>query len=918
MDESKRKFRWCEKLFEQIPIRITLPASLLCKSCIINSILNSNSGASASISQMSVKQLDLNPGFGTKGLFHINLPNWIPPVVLNFGYIQMDIWGGGASLITGRFPQGFLFDTRNPEAAFMLEMILKADIAAQVQAMIDYLFLLEHSSLPLSVGASGLFIGKDAAHQIITFSKIFVDMKLEDLRPHIVDISNTLIRSYSRPGIVKLQGLDLDVKSSTSILAGFQSNIFNPTSITLDIGSISIGVASDGESLARIQLPQMSVIPGLQAFNLSMDAQIASGDSPFNAVGAIIEDITHQAQNHGTFSGFELSGLIFYPRNHPNGPGKIDMLSQIVIKIPSSLIHSLVESILSDTAAGDSVIDMSAFIPSEKQLVEMRPVLRAVEFRALPGSTLKAGFSAEYTNPLPISIIMPYAEATLTLGDFNHEMMTVGLSGLRLNRGRGLINLNAYMEFNRVDPELPSNFGLLVSNFISGQIYPSLGIKNITFGLNSNDKNRILQDISLDLQFITNHLGWIGPRLSEYLEHFLMEYLDANAINIHGSLQKRGLYIGLGDSLSVSVQDIDVGFLPSKEIMIQILGNYVIPFDVDVSLPYFGAFISLDDLPFVGAEIEGIVINGRSDDRLSFKMILKAYDDDALADQLGLLSDSIRKNEPISNSLQFSKVVFGESREDITSVFSEIKLPLPLSSVWKLSSRVIEQFTRTVSIDDLIESLGVQIHSINAVTLPKQTIRCGADVAFNVINMSVSGLGYIFSDIGLTQTPLLSVISPGISFNPGLNVMNVSTDIQFPSSLEIQDKVALLVSDVVSGKLQIVNESKFDISGVVFGVSESESIRFLRKVQLDIPASLLLNPTILNFVLSTVKKVLNTDFPHLVENILGRMNVYSVSLDASESSHMSLDGIIGIKGIPLKLNLEVGHFDGLATLNEER
>jgi hypothetical protein len=162
------------------------------------------------------------------------------------------------------------------------------------------------------------------------------------------------------------------------------------------------------------------------------------------------------------------------------------------------------------------------------------------------------------------------------------------------------------------------------------------------------------------------------------------------------------------------------------------------------------------------------------------------------------------------------------------------------------------------------------------------------------------------------------VVSPGISFNPGLNTINVSTNIHFPSSMEIQDKMALLVSDVVSGKLQLVNESSFGIYGVTFGASEAESIRFLSKVQLDIPANLLLNPTILNFALSTMKKVLKTDFDHLIENIMQRLNVYSVDLDASDSSHMSIDGLVGIQGIPFKFDLEMGHIDGLATLNEER
>jgi hypothetical protein len=920
LNAEKHKFRWCERLFEHIPIKITLPSSLFCKTCIIDSILHSKSGIGATIPQLNVKQLDFEPGFRTDGSFLINLPAWIPPVKLITGYVQMDLLGGGATLATGRFLEGFSFDTRNPGAPFSLDIILKREISSAVQAIINHLLVKDQSDLPLTVGASGFIMGRDSAHPIITFSKITVDMKLEELRPQIQDISYGILSSFKRPGLLKIHGLDLDVKSSTSITAGLESTLLNPINIGLDIGSVGVGVLVDSIPLARFQLPPIALKPGYQGFNIMLDAIVAvGGEKSSSAMGAIVEDITHQSQSHTAFSGLEVGGLIIHPKNSINGSGTIDMLSQIRIKIPADVIHSAVGFILSDMGSVDAMIDASPLIPSEDQLLAMRPAPKSVQLIALPGSSLRAGFSAEYANPLPVTIRIPYAEVSVCLGDLNHEMVAIGLSGLDLNRGRGLINLSVQMDFNHLESEMPSKVELFFSNFLSGKISPAIGVKKISFGLNPNDKNTILQDIALDLTAITDRLGWIGPRLHEYLESYLMEYIDANSINIHSTLAKRGVNVGLGHDLSVSFESIDLNFRPSKEIMLHIIGNYLIPFDVDISLPFLSAFVSLDAIPFVGAEIEGIVLNSRAyDNQISLKMLINTYDEDALADELGHISDLIRKRGTISSSLQFSKLVFGKSREDITQVFSQVKVPLPLGSVWKVVSRIIDQFTNTVSVYDVVESLGVQIHSVKTLTLPQQTIKCDADVAFNLMNISVSGLGYFFTDIALTQTPLFSVMSPGISFNPGLNTINVSTSIQFPSSIEIQDKIAFLVSDVVSGKLQLVNESSFDISGVTFGASESESIRFLSKVQLDIPANLLLNPTILNFGLATLKRVLDTDFDHIVENILRRLNVYSVNIDASKSSHISVDGRVGVQGIPFNFDLEMGHFDGLATLNEER
>ena len=916
LDESKKTFLWCKKLLQDIPVKILLPASLICKSCLIDSILRDESGLNVAVSNMNINQLQNEPGFNAHGSFHLGLPVWLPPILLNIGFLQLDMWGVGRPLAAVRLTQGITYDMRNPYSDFLLDLIFKDGISPQIQELCDAILLERHTSA--TVGIGGIVMGKDSSHHIVTFSKIFVDMNFEDLRSKLFAAFDHFLPTLLKPNLFRLQGFNLHVKSSKLITTGFEADFFNPTNFGLDIGSVRFSVQSAGEYLGRLDVPPLSLKPGTQGLNISVDASMGGVQS--NALSSIVEAITHQTQHSGDFPGFELKDLQIFPKDSRNGQGIIDMLYGVTVTISPSFIHKTIMQIIQNIGSADSIVDVSALIPSENEISLMMPVAKALSLKALPNTTLSAGIIAEYVNPLAISIRVPYFEVTVSLGGLDKEMMTFGLSGLEINRGRGLIKMDSFIKFKSFDSELAANFGLLYSNFLNGTINPAIGIKKISFGLNSNDKNQILENIELDLTFLTDHLGWIGPHFANYIEEFVMKFIDANSINIRSAMEKRSLIVGVGNSSLISFDDIDVGFGQSKEVFVSILAKIIIPFDIEVSLPFIRTFISIDDDPFVNIDIEGIVINNKFKfrDSLSLKTVLKFYDSDALADRFGEISKLIHNNKRSMSSLHLSRFELGENSQDLIRIFSEIRLPVPLESIWEIALRLIYQFKDANSLDQIIESFGLQIHGVSALTLPNRSIRCGADVAFNLVNMSISDLGYFYSDVSLTGTPFLSIISPGISLSPGRNTMNFSSNIQFPSSEDIQEKIALLASDLSSGTLELVNDSYFGLSEFRFGTSESDSIKFLRKVKIDIPAKLLLNPTILKFGIATVKKLLNSDLTHLIENVLQRLILNSMSLDALESSYISVNGSVGVRDIPASIDMKMGHFVVLATFNEER
>jgi hypothetical protein len=841
-------FKWCDALFGERILTLGVPA--IDKEMLID-------GASGPLAQgilrdfsalvtgvVDLAQLSDRPGFGARGNVQVAYPPGLPELRIDIGFFRIDTTVESIALALLELPTGLKFQPTPGGVGLNGVAVLTREqqLPEKIQKLADA--LLKDSALPSYAGVTGLRFGTSVSQNFQTFSKIIVDVKSTTMvkvaKKFLGDSEDALGQILGRlpAGMVKMQGLDFAVTSSTDVSLRIQSTLNNPFPVTLSVGTVDLSALLDDQNLSGVTVSPIRIATGTSPLNLNVNLKTATGANGMDQkVAAVVNAVLNKDFASRLLAG--VTSLRLVPEGGSQG-AIIDQLSSLRVGVP---VGPPLRLVLGGTVStGGSPLDISALVPQDP-LNQFNPQVRLLLADAQPGSRMNAGGNIGYTNPVPISIRLPYAAASTSLD--GSAMVDAEISAIQLDRSGGTMQPRFGLVFKK-NPVLPDSVAKLTSNLLQGRLESSIGISGVFFGASATDRNDLLSAISIDASPFLAPFAHLGTKVGDVIGQF------GTVQTLSKRQQQAFLEVNGPFGTALSVNSVDVSFQPGSVIGTTVTGGLRLPFPVEINIPYFKAGADIDDV-HAGSLEAGITARGENP-ALNLNSRIIINDVEPLADKVAILSNAFLRKETLPGNALGGKVVFGVSAQDNIDLFSKIGLGINIDKVVTPYKGLID--LENINLDPaglggLTQRFGISFAGLGIAARQGRTMEASGTLGFsNPFPITVNGLNFISSSAAIDDIDFVNLRLPGIPLSRGTNNLRIATNAQFPSEQTIRSKVSQFGKNLSSnfGK----TTEKLAASRILFGVSESDHIKILSKARFGVSSGAILNQKTLDSVLKLV------------------------------------------------------------------
>ncbi|KAI8916085.1 hypothetical protein EDD86DRAFT_197612 [Gorgonomyces haynaldii] len=369
----------------------------------------------------------------------------------------------------------------------------------------------------------------------------------------------------------------------------------------------------------------------------------------------------------------------------------------------------------------------------------------------------------------------------------------------------------------------------------------------------------------------------------------------------------------------IGLKSAVVDFHPTTVIDAGVNANLTLPDSLTaaVNMPFFGAGSYVADVPFAGLKVNGFKISGAGTNDLNLQSQVDIHDTPDLATVFEKLAAAFSSNQPFNTKIGGGEVLFGldSSEANVIDSFGKVKINLDLDDLYnKIKTANV---TSSIDIDGILKDLGLKLSNVDVKTAPKKTIQAAIGASFNSgFQITLNGLGYIAATTGIDTIPLVQLTASGVGLRPGQNDLKLSSDLFFPSSSAIQNKVATFVDNLINlGVGKTVEE--FTANGAGFGFDKDHYFKFLEKALVRIKSSDIINPTTVNKTLTALG--LGGDFKFDPKKLLDMVDISKLHLDGSVVNDNKVPAAIGVtlKNISLTASASLGYAGFGAMINDD-
>lgn len=434
-NDSNHNFLWAQTLFHD-NITISLPP--IEKGALIDTLsssITSSTGIAKAISKSAVleslvvDQLDQQAGFDLTGGLQVSYPSGIPKVRVDVGYLGLTGTLGSVQIGQIQLPTGLLFHPSQNGTRIHASALLPASsesTSKEIQSLVDHV-MNSINSTELYAGVTGFVFGQSLQNHLVTFGRIVVDVSIFDIERGLSTFNNgASLLSLGDGSKASVSSLDLKVQDSHSVGLSCDVSLSNPTIVDLSIGAILVGLQLDHTNILQIEVSpieikskstnQLKVVVKAFVFNS------ANGSS--HSVASLVRGVLNHETVHVPI------GITHFSMTGNTPQSKIVLFEPIYLGFDSKLVISNSRSLL-------SLVDLSAIIPSSKQILdETHPLLKYALVDSSQGNGMIAvGSDVSYNNPVPVSINVPYASVDLSIDGL--VVFQVGVVGIEIDRVTG-------------------------------------------------------------------------------------------------------------------------------------------------------------------------------------------------------------------------------------------------------------------------------------------------------------------------------------------------------------------------------------------------------------------------------------------------------------------------------------------------
>lgn len=464
-----------------------IPENIITLDTVINIVTLDKTTIPLTVTDLAMNQLEQDPGFQVLGDIFVDYPQGIPKVSLNVGHVSMNPVIEDGVIAVVELPNGLVFTEKSNTKLDALMVLSDNDNFAQdVQAVVDSIFSDGASSV---VGVTGLKFGPSKDSSFVTFSKIAINIDTGSLLPLLKSTIQAIQNKVLIPGLLKLDGVDMHLISSSDINAGASVSVNNPLPISAFFGSISAMGQLDGDILAKVGLSPLTLEKGLFSMETKMEVKLSNGDN--GLAGKVSGFLNDFLALRSPGSSVSVTGLRLSPPK--GGPGVIHHIEAVVFPIPVDVIRAI------NPLKPESSLDTSALFPNMATIInDLNLGIKAALLETLPQSSLGTGLDFSYNNPIPASVSIPFAIVQISIDDtaiFNME-----LKGLVLERISGEMDIGIVLRFNNGEA-VADRIAALVSQYLKEQNLAGrkFNVQRVYFGSSKTDVNNLLSEVDLNV-----------------------------------------------------------------------------------------------------------------------------------------------------------------------------------------------------------------------------------------------------------------------------------------------------------------------------------------------------------------------------------------------------------------------------------
>ncbi|KAJ3274151.1 hypothetical protein HDV01_003434 [Terramyces sp. JEL0728] len=878
-------FKWCSAIFGQRIIHLQIPG--INKEALINLVASNSTGKIMSamsnlisVGNVNLAQLTDKPGFGAKGNVKVAYPAGYPQLLIDIGYFNLATTVEDTSLMTVQLPTGLKFYPQSSGTDINGQAVIGRDaaISSKVQKFVNALTADDRTQNPSFAGVTGLSFGASPTQNFVTFSKVVVDVRTDTILNVVLPSSNSTdivqtVVNMLPANLIKATGLDATVSSASNVALSANANVNNPFKvIEVSLGTTQLTALLGSQTLSGVSVSPLDIKGGNSSLTSNVALTVATGA---NGQAKNVADLVNAVLAKDTSSSLKagVTGFTLLPPGVTSGPAVIDQFAGVIVNVATGKLISLGLEIYNyiSSSQGKGPIDISALLPDttdlNKLLTEFNPSIKSVQSATAENRVLNAGTSASYTNPLPLSAKLPYVAVDTSLNGV--LLATVQMSKFELDRSSGTLSPSIVMKVNKADG-LPQTVSTTVSDFLNGQLNTKIQVGGIYFGT-PDSINDLFSAVSVTANpyvqsFVAPASQWINTQLQSVgaTVNPLQKRDTSTLLTIQGPF-----------GIVVTVNSIDLTFLPASQVKGSINLTLTLPIETDINFGFISITTGIDSVT-AATVTTGFGFKGTNPTfDLAFTAAVNDVDD--LANKVADIVSAFLKQLVIPGIGVGENALIGVSNADYIDAFSQVsiglsvdKLAAPLKSMLNFND-ILNQIAQNpdqvlAQGQSLAGKFGVTVNGLGIAAQPGRTMRASAVAGFsNTFPITISGLDYIGSAAGLDDTVITAVTLPEFNIGKGQQSFNLVANAQFPSSQAIKDKVKAFGDDITNNFGNTAEN--LVVSQIAFGVSQADHFKFMSKVVIPIPSKVLFNSNTLALATKLAKPLISgLDITKMVSN----------------------------------------------------
>ncbi|KAI1296172.1 hypothetical protein EDD11_007528 [Mortierella claussenii] len=734
------------------------------------------------------------------------------------------------------------------------------------------------SSLDILAGISNIAIGISPEDAVNTLNHLNITVPISNVVTGSASTSNLIQDIMAQTNVtiasnavnIKIGSLtqltiheaSIAVLPNNMVTVGVNLDMFLGIPVVANIGYFGLQVSLDNSNLAGVGLTTgLNYGGGTVQMNAGVAISVGAGPEISSKVASLVNAIiAHQPVS----SSIGVGGIVI----GQSTSDLISALSQVTVNIPlggllggnaSALPVGFLNNLL--TQLGLSVTDLSLV--------------------TIPNAGLQASANASFSNPIPISLSVPFIGVS---GGLDHvDIVNVGLDSLVMTPGANTLQTQVALNFNNAQ-DAQVKVASFLGEVLGGQLGSTpeaLTIHNLRIGVSPSDYFDLFSQIDIaipskdvvnkpNVDFLIGKLGLNSTQLSNNLLSNL--HLGAIALNLNNAP-----VMELGTSLSVSNISLNAA----------------------VNIGYFGVDVALDNHALARVEVPSITIStANSQFTLAIQAAITVQDTTEVQTDIANLVNFFMSNStasPVQN-LVVSRPLLGVSSSDNIQTFALIKVPVALPNLL-LSARIhMSQLlagfgglnTNTLAISGLVVDLnspsiisvqgGIQVKNL---TLP-------ADISISYVGFS----------LGLDTTPLADLSIPSLVLSSANNTLSVNfqalADVKQGQVLSTQ--IAHLVGALLYPS-QVAPPTNLVIYDPVFGGDKNHLFHILSQVK----ANVALAP-----YLQKIGAILNGAAGG-AGNLLAGLDIGSLVIDLNSPQTIGIDAAISLKNVTIPAEIKLNY-----------